>query len=157
MQSSSGIRVRSGPDDRILVQTICSLGRNNALQIWLPYLLPLLTRSSSSLSFCFLYYHKYNHHLLGKNCLLRHRFYLNYICGGCDQNLRTVVVFEYLFRMNTAYKFWREISDLPTYESSHSYLQQSEDRGSTVVKVLCYKSEGRWFDPSWCHWNFSLT
>ena len=30
------------------------------------------------------------------------------------------------------------------------------DRGGTVVKVLCYKSEGRWFDPSWCHWNFSL-
>jgi len=29
--------------------------------------------------------------------------------------------------------------------------------GGTVVKVLCYKSEGRWFDPSWCHWNFSLT
>ena len=24
------------------------------------------------------------------------------------------------------------------------------DRGSTVVKVLCYKSEGRWFDSSWC-------
>ena len=21
------------------------------------------------------------------------------------------------------------------------------DRGSTVVKMLCYKSEGRWFDP----------
>ena len=31
------------------------------------------------------------------------------------------------------------------------------DRGSTVVKVLCYKLEGRWFDPSWCHWKFSLT
>jgi hypothetical protein len=28
------------------------------------------------------------------------------------------------------------------------------DHGSTVVKVLCYKSEGRWFDPSWCHWIF---
>jgi len=27
----------------------------------------------------------------------------------------------------------------------------------TVVKVLCYKSEGGWFDPSWCQWNFSLT
>jgi len=27
------------------------------------------------------------------------------------------------------------------------------DCGSTVVKVL----EGRWFDPRWCHWNFSLT
>ena len=31
------------------------------------------------------------------------------------------------------------------------------DRGGTVVKVLCYKSEGRWFDPGWCHWNSSLT
>ena len=31
------------------------------------------------------------------------------------------------------------------------------DRGSTVFKVLCYKSEGRCFDLSWCHWNFSLT
>jgi len=28
------------------------------------------------------------------------------------------------------------------------------DRGSTVVKVLCYKSEGRWFDPSWYQWIF---
>jgi len=26
--------------------------------------------------------------------------------------------------------------------------------GSTVVKVLCYKSEGSWFDPSWCQWIF---
>ena len=30
-------------------------------------------------------------------------------------------------------------------------------RSITVVKVLCYKSEGRWFDPSWCQWMFSLT
>jgi len=30
----------------------------------------------------------------------------------------------------------------------------SGDRGSTVVKVLCYKSEGRWFDPNWCQWIF---
>jgi hypothetical protein len=29
--------------------------------------------------------------------------------------------------------------------------------GGTAVKVLCYKSEGRWFDSRWCHWNFSLT
>ena len=28
------------------------------------------------------------------------------------------------------------------------------DRGSTVVKMLCYKSEGRWFDPSWCRCFF---
>ena len=25
------------------------------------------------------------------------------------------------------------------------------DRGGTVVKVLCYISEGRWFDSRWCH------
>jgi hypothetical protein len=29
--------------------------------------------------------------------------------------------------------------------------------GSTVVKVLWYKVEGRLFDSRWCHWNFSLT
>jgi len=29
-----------------------------------------------------------------------------------------------------------------------------KNRGGTVVKVLCYKSEGRWFDPSWCHGKF---
>ena len=23
-----------------------------------------------------------------------------------------------------------------------------------MVKVLCYKSEGRWFDPRWCQWIF---
>ena len=28
------------------------------------------------------------------------------------------------------------------------------DCGSTVVKVLCYKPEGHWFDPSWCQWIF---
>jgi len=33
----------------------------------------------------------------------------------------------------------------------------TEDCGGTVVKVLCYKSEGHWFDSIWCHWNFLLT
>jgi hypothetical protein len=27
------------------------------------------------------------------------------------------------------------------------------DRGGTVFKVLCYKLEGRWFDPSWFQLN----
>ena len=31
------------------------------------------------------------------------------------------------------------------------------DRGGTVVKVLCYKSEGRWFDSRRFHRNFLLT
>ena len=38
--------------------------------------------------------------------------------------------------------------DIPYYKG---------DRGSTVVKVLCYKSEGRWCGPSCCPLNFSLT
>ena len=48
---------------------------------------------------------------------------------------------------------------LPT-DAQENYFQRSIKiyvRGGTVVKVPCYKSEGRWFDPSWCHWNFSLT
>ena len=37
------------------------------------------------------------------------------------------------------------------------YIDCGIIRGSIVVNVLCYKSEDRWFNPSWCHWNFSLT
>jgi len=36
-------------------------------------------------------------------------------------------------------------------------LRTVGDRGSTVVKALCYKSEGCWFNSRWCPWNFSLT
>ena len=43
-----------------------------------------------------------------------------------------------------------------TYFSVHSIYWEG-DRGGTVVKVLRYKWEGRWFDSRWCHWNFSLT
>jgi len=28
------------------------------------------------------------------------------------------------------------------------YFNSNGDRGGTAVKVLCYKSEGRWFDPN---------
>ena len=37
------------------------------------------------------------------------------------------------------------------------YYFVTGNRSSTVVKVLCYKSEDHWYDPRWCHWNFSLT
>ena len=42
-------------------------------------------------------------------------------------------------------------------EFSYPIFMLTGDRGGTVVKVLRYKSEGHWFDPRWCHWNFSLT
>jgi hypothetical protein len=38
-----------------------------------------------------------------------------------------------------------------------SLFLMGTDDGGAVVKVLRYKSEGRWFDSRWCHWNFSLT
>ena len=43
-----------------------------------------------------------------------------------------------------------------TEHNTTTLLPQKGDRGGTVVKVLCYKSEGRCLDPSWCHWDFSL-
>ena len=39
-----------------------------------------------------------------------------------------------------------------THTHTHIYIYIYGDRGSTVVKVLCYKSESRWFDPSRCQW-----
>jgi hypothetical protein len=33
----------------------------------------------------------------------------------------------------------------------HTSSRKVGGRGGTVVKVLCYKSEGRWFDSRWCH------
>ena len=39
----------------------------------------------------------------------------------------------------------------------YTYIYIYGDRGGIVVKVLCHKSEGRWFDPRWSYWNFSLT
>jgi hypothetical protein len=48
----------------------------------------------------------------------------------------------------------RGISLLPaTYKILYNILLLG-DRGSTVVKVMRYKSEGRWFDPRWLSWNF---
>ena len=52
----------------------------------------------------------------------------------------------------------------PQFHSLFHYLPISvaepskmSDRVSTVVKVLRYKSEGRWFDSKWFHWYVSLT
>ena len=44
-----------------------------------------------------------------------------------------------------------------TFALFPGHTRKPGDRGGTVVKVLCYKSEGHRFDPRWCHWNFSLT
>jgi len=48
------------------------------------------------------------------------------------------------------------VSVIAAYVAITLYIFEG-DSGSTAIKVLCYKSEGRWFDSIWCHWNFSLT
>ena len=58
------------------------------------------------------------------------------------------------FRNKEIYKY---INKLCFILFSNSYYWGIGDRGGTVIKVLWYKSEGRWFDPRWYHWNFSLT
>ena len=41
-----------------------------------------------------------------------------------------------------------------THPNTQRHINEEGDRRSTVIKVLCYKSEGRWFDASWCKWIF---
>jgi hypothetical protein len=63
-----------------------------------------------------------------------------------DGLLERILTYEIL---NTKYRARKCIAILDTdYE---------EERVGTVVKVLCYKSEGLWFDFRLCHWNFPLT
>jgi len=55
------------------------------------------------------------------------------------------------------YLNWDITALLPRNSSPFIIYQSScysEYRSSTVVKVLCYKSVGHWFDPSWCQWIF---
>ena len=57
---------------------------------------------------------------------------------------------------------WRDMKAnfIQLFKSHQTYRRIQElkqgDRGSTVVKVLCYKSEGRWFDSSWCQLEFFI-
>ena len=100
------------------------------------------------------------------------------------QHCRTVVHFTVSFKTHTAkgyleYKyiiFYYCLFHTALYNQKHlhtlhkdlkSFLSKATtfetitnntgDHGGTVVKVLCYKLEGHWFDPNWCHRNFSMT
>jgi len=52
---------------------------------------------------------------------------------------------------------WKLKKLTPSLFSKTTRMTLIGDRSGTVVKVLCYKSQGRWFDPTCCNWNFSLT
>jgi hypothetical protein len=50
----------------------------------------------------------------------------------------------------------KEVSLLRSHKYVPALIPVGTADGGTMVKVLCYKSEGRWFNSRWCHWNFSL-
>jgi hypothetical protein len=52
------------------------------------------------------------------------------------------------------HKFVHFFSLLVFFFLSFGMVPWMGDHGSTMVKVLCYKSEGSWFDPRWCHGTF---
>ena len=50
--------------------------------------------------------------------------------------------------------FTKIINEMQGQQNYKGLLIVSGDRGTIVVNVMCYISEGRWFDPSWCHGFF---
>ena len=74
-------------------------------------------------------------------------------------NIELICEFVSVLRTLLPHLFtFKKLLNIPdTLEEILATVIEAGDRGSSVVKVLCYKSEGRWFDPSWCHWHFSLT
>jgi hypothetical protein len=80
------------------------------------------------------------------------RSYLNHVVVFKYPNLRS---FHSLHTRRHCTLFWGT-----WIQSTSAYTIRIicyRDRSGTVVKVLRYKSEGRWFDSRWCHWNFLLT
>jgi len=68
-----------------------------------------------------------------------------YGCPG-DRNPKfKIYMYIYMHNWSTIYYAARN------YVSLHV---STADRGSSVVNVLCYKSEDRWLDLSWCQWIF---
>jgi len=45
----------------------------------------------------------------------------------------------------------------PTPENEGTTILRRKHAIAQLVEALCYKSEGRGFYSSWCHWKFSLT
>jgi len=70
---------------------------------------------------------------------------------------QTLAFFQIQYEGNTIICMYLVMVDLLKHKQDVELVLFCLYLLSTVVKVLCYKSEGRWFDPKWCHWNFSFT
>ena len=118
--------------------------RNNTHYQWL-----LLSRGQN-MSLCFPYYHQSFSQKLRQYRKNRLRSLL--------QSFTSEILFIIRRHLNKRLRKWHVTELVPP--PFVNYICTSivrGDRGGTVVKVLWYKSEGRWLDPSWCQWNFSFT
>jgi len=70
---------------------------------------------------------------------------------------------HYWYRVCTALLYF--VFTTPNFEDQTAIMQNVLQMvkknyggcGNAVIKVLRYKSEDRWLDSRWYHWNFSFT
>ena len=75
---------------------------------------------------------------------------------SCVQNSENLMLKQNVYvQSHDIWRLWNQ--RVRGYHNFPDVTRLLGDRGGTVVKVLCYKSVGHWFDPRWCLWNFSLT
>jgi hypothetical protein len=76
--------------------------------------------------------------------------------GLCKKNLMSYYGsgFSNNFHVNGCVKLRNSIQKFNLFFRSLAIPPYSEDHGSTVVKVVRYKSESRWFDSRWYHGIF---
>jgi len=89
--------------------------------------------------------------MLDDNC--RYEAVLKYLCFGWRYcSVRLALQHTWTEKLKTL--LWKSKLETPWISAwILCWAQQMKgNRGSTVVKVLCYKSECRCFDPSWCQW-----
>jgi len=72
-------------------------------------------------------------------------------------NVGITIDMYYMSELYSSYSRLYDEFDQNNVVDNQTFMGMLGTAVAQVVKVLCYKSEGRSFDPSWCHWNFSLT
>jgi len=95
------------------------------------------------------------------NLLFFVRYLIIAYCSYSSSVYTIVVTMLQIIIQRFAQEIWLHVHICLPRERNEVRLVSCRDHRLPVVyainEVLCYKSEGRWFDRSWCHWKFSLT
>jgi len=107
--------------------------------------------------------HKFNGWRFKSSVMLRH---VNMQCSSCPTGHETLhqhqtknlkssefMGYQHLFT-NTLPITWAATHQQEPWTDFVLLLFILGDHSSTVVKALCCKLEGHWFNPSWCQWIF---